>query len=112
VLPPRWLMPRSARQCGQDGWGGGGDDAEDARAGILRVAEAIHVAHHRGERPVIDAGEHGSLYERTERVRPVDQPGAHHGDGSDEMGDEVHHASSAGPAPSGGSASAGTAASD
>ena len=81
-----------------------GDDAEDPGDGQAPVAEAMHVAHDRGERGVVDAGEGGSLDERAERVRAVDDPGAQHRDERGEMGGEVHHASRSGPAPRGGSA--------
>ena len=95
-------MGRPAK-CGDDGCDGSAEDAEDPGGGQPPVAEAMDVAHDRGERGVVDAGKGGPLDQRTEHVGAVDHAGAEHRDDGGELGEE-HHACPSGPAPSGGKA--------
>jgi hypothetical protein len=60
-----WRVPPNR---GEDAGCGGGDDAEDPGDREASVAEAMDVAHDRGERGVIDTGQRGSLDERAQNT--------------------------------------------
>src|SRR5262249_4265804 len=81
---------------------GCGDDADGSGNAHPPVAVAVHVAHDRGERGVVDPSESRPLDERTERVGAVDDPCAHNRQECGELREEGHDGASGRPPESNG----------